>query len=74
MSEPKPEDRSGETPDSHHAPASNRANIAAILVIAALVIGGWFLTQTMRKTSALQDCVMAGRSNCAPVAPTDTAK
>jgi len=73
MSEPKPAEHP-EAPDARHAPASNRTNIAAILVIAALVIGGWFLTQSMRKTSALQDCVMSGRSNCAPVAPADTAK
>jgi hypothetical protein len=31
------------------------------------VLGGLFLVYTLKKSSDIQDCVMQGRSNCAPV-------
>ena len=32
-----------------------------------LVLGGLLLVYELKKTSELQDCVMQGRTNCAPV-------
>ena len=47
---------------------SNRGAIAALMVIVLLVAGGWWLMQRIRADSRIQDCVMSGRSNCAPIA------
>ena len=39
-----------------------------LLVAFALVIGlGYFLSVKLREMSRIQDCVMSGRTNCAPV-------
>lgn len=49
------------------APSSNRGAVAALVVVLVLVVGGWFLTQALRKNSNIQDCVASGRANCAPI-------
>lgn len=46
---------------------SGRQAIAVLLALAVLVGVGWWLTASLRNTAAIQDCVMAGRTNCAPV-------
>ncbi len=48
-------------------PSSNRGALVALLVVVLLVAGGWWLTQHLRATAAIQDCVMSGRTNCAPL-------
>lgn len=40
------------------------AGLAAIVVVLLLLIGGLLLTQTLRKKSQLEDCLMAGRRDC----------
>jgi hypothetical protein len=42
---------------------------ARTLLIAALVmvVAGYLLTVKLREMSRLQDCVMSGRTNCAPI-------
>jgi hypothetical protein len=40
-----------------------------LVVIALLIIVGLFLTHVLRDMSHVQDCVMQGRTNCAPVDP-----
>ncbi len=37
------------------------------LVFVVLVATGWFLIQNLSRTSKDQDCMMAGRKNCAPI-------
>ena len=54
-------------PDDHAA-SPRRGALIALLVIAVLVVGGLWLSQHLAAVSRLQDCVMSGRSNCAPVA------
>lgn len=46
-----------------------RGPLAALVVFAVLVIGGVFLSGALRGSNRVQDCVMAGRTNCAPVTP-----
>jgi hypothetical protein len=46
---------------------SPRAVLVGLLVCLLLVLGGLFLVYALRDTSQMQDCVMQGRSNCAPV-------
>ncbi len=46
---------------------SNRGPIVALIVVAVLVAAGLWLAQHLRADARIQDCVMAGRTNCAPV-------
>jgi hypothetical protein len=52
-------------PDDDEGPP--RGALIALLVLAALVLGGLWLTHRLRDAARLQDCITAGRSNCAPV-------
>jgi hypothetical protein len=54
-------------PDDPRPPDPRRTAVIGFVVIALLVIGGLFLVHALRDTSRLQDCVMQGRSNCAPI-------
>jgi hypothetical protein len=46
---------------------SQRAALVGLALCLALVLGGLFLVYALKKSAALQDCVMQGRTNCAPV-------
>lgn len=45
---------------------SQRAALVGLAICLALVLGGLYLVYALKKSSELQDCVMQGRSNCAP--------
>ena len=38
-----------------------------LLLVIGLALGGVLLVRELRHISQLQDCVMSGRSNCAPI-------
>jgi hypothetical protein len=42
-------------------------NLAGLAFTLALVVIGLFLIRQLGATSKLQDCVMSGRTNCAPI-------
>jgi hypothetical protein len=44
-----------------------RVMLAALVVIVVLVLAGWWISGALRSGAAVQDCVMQGRTNCAPV-------
>ena len=44
-----------------------RPAIVALLVVLALVLGGLWLSAHLRANGRLEDCLMAGRRNCAPI-------
>jgi hypothetical protein len=46
---------------------SQRAALIGLVICLALVLGGLFLVYALKKSADLQDCVMQGRTNCAPV-------
>lgn len=48
-------------------PPSRRGPLIAMVLMLMLLIGGWWLTQSLGSVGRLQDCVMSGRSNCAPI-------
>ncbi len=52
---------------TRQSPGRALAVLGLMLVPAA---AGWFLFDKLSADSAIQDCVMAGRSNCAPLDPT----
>jgi hypothetical protein len=60
-------------PDAHRRQDahSQRAALLGLAICLALVLGGLFLVYALKKSSELQDCVMQGRTNCAPVDTND---
>ena len=53
--------------DDDDSAGPRRGAVVALLLIVALIAGGIWLARTLHGVGRLQDCVMAGRSNCAPV-------
>ncbi|WP_158813193.1 hypothetical protein [Methylocapsa sp. S129] len=47
------------------------ANIAAVIFIIALVIGGIWLFNKLNSSNDMLNCVASGRTNCHPIAPAD---
>lgn len=45
-----------------------RGPLIALVVTVVGVIGALYLTHALNSVGRLQDCVMSGRPNCAPVA------
>lgn len=41
--------------------------IIAMAIIAVLVLGTIYIGQRLREAGRIQDCVTAGRTNCAPI-------
>ena len=56
--EPPPEDELDENSPSP---------LVMLIVVVALVAVGWFVTNSLSKSARIQDCVMSGRHNCAPI-------
>ena len=44
-----------------------RQVVAIVAVLAGLLGAGLWITGALRGTASVQDCVAAGRTNCAPV-------
>ena len=55
-----------EPPEDDDTPP-RRGALVALLLVAALAVGGLWLTQHLAAVGRLQDCVMSGRTNCAPL-------
>ena len=54
-------------PEEPREPDSRRGALIGLLVTAALVVLGLILVKVLGDAGRLQDCVMSGRTNCAPV-------
>ena len=48
-------------------PDPRRAAVLGLIVTVLLVIVGLLLVRVLSRASRLQDCVMSGRTNCAPI-------
>ena len=46
---------------------SNRGAMVAVGVLVVLILAGLWLTHVLGGAASVQDCVAAGRTNCAPV-------
>jgi hypothetical protein len=53
-------------PDDY--PVSDRTLLTIAACLALLILGCVWLLETMHKNSILEDCLMAGRRNCSPIA------
>ncbi len=47
--------------------ARRTAALMGLVVILVLAIAGVILVRALRREAALEDCLMAGRRNCAPI-------
>ena len=46
---------------------NRRGALIGLVVTAMLVIAGYYLTTLLRHQGQMEDCLMSGRSNCAPL-------
>jgi hypothetical protein len=56
--------------DPHPEPPerdSRRPAVLGLLVVLALVVAAYFLMVALRNNAKLEDCLMSGRKNCAPI-------
>jgi hypothetical protein len=61
-------------PQEPQVPDSRRTAVVALIVVLLLVIGGLLLEHILSDSSRLQDCLMQGRTNCAPIDSTSTGR
>lgn len=45
------------------------ASLAGLVLMVVLVLAGYALVRKLTSVSELQDCIMSGRTNCAPITP-----
>jgi hypothetical protein len=57
--------RSGDGEDG--ADQRRSAALIGLIIILALAIAGVVLVRELREKSRLEDCLMSGRTNCAPI-------
>jgi hypothetical protein len=53
--------------DDGPEPDSRRPALIGLAVILALVVASYFLVTALQRNAALEDCLLAGRRNCAPI-------
>jgi hypothetical protein len=52
--------------EQDHDQSRSRALIG-LVIVAVLVVAAVYLVHALRQESQLEDCLMSGRSNCAPI-------
>ena len=52
-----------------HGPQSDsrRPAVIGLIVVLVLVVTGYFLVTALQRNASLEDCLMSGRRNCAPI-------
>lgn len=46
---------------------NSRGPLVALGVVVVLFAVGWFLARELYSSGKLEDCLMSGRTNCAPI-------
>jgi hypothetical protein len=55
-------------PDDHDDGGGNRRGaLIGLAITALLVVAGYYLMTVLRHQGQMEDCLMSGRSNCAPL-------
>ena len=50
-----------------HEHDSRRPAVIGLIGVTVLVIAGYLLFTALRQNSEMEDCLMSGRRNCAPI-------
>jgi hypothetical protein len=58
---------SGNDRDDKTDSSNRRGPLVALGVVVLLFAVGWYLARELSASSKLQDCLMSGRTNCAPI-------
>jgi hypothetical protein len=53
--------------DEDPGPDSRRPAVIGLIVVMVLVAASYFLVTALRNNANLEDCLMSGRKNCAPI-------
>ena len=53
--------------DQDPGPDSRRPAVIGLIVVLVLVVAGYFLMMALRQNANLEDCLMSGRRDCAPI-------
>jgi hypothetical protein len=61
---------SDEQQDGH----SRSGALIGLVIVLILVVVAVYLVHALRKEGQLEDCLMSGRSNCAPIEPPSTGR
>jgi hypothetical protein len=56
-----------EPPDNDNDNQSRSRALIGLLIVAVLIVAAVYLVNALRNESNLEDCLMSGRSNCAPI-------
>jgi hypothetical protein len=62
---------SNRAPQDPPRPESRRAAVLGLIVTVLLILVGLVLVKILGGAGRLQDCVLSGRTNCAPVDGSD---
>jgi len=54
-------------PDRQGGEQSRSVALIGLVVVLALVVAAVYLVHALQKESHLEDCLMSGRTNCAPL-------
>jgi hypothetical protein len=54
-------------PDDNDTNPSRRGPLVALGVVVVLFVVGWLLAHELYANGKLEDCLMSGRTNCAPI-------
>ncbi len=65
--------RRTDEPGSPRRPDPRGPALIGLLIALLLVLGGVLLIRVLGRAARLQDCVMSGRTNCAPINPDSSA-
>jgi hypothetical protein len=57
-------------PQEPQAPDTRRGAVVGLVLVLVLILVGLYLAHVLHGASQLQDCVLSGRTNCAPIEPT----
>jgi hypothetical protein len=53
--------------DNRRDNGNRRSALLAIAAVAVLAAIGWYLAHALSRSARLQDCLLSGRTNCAPL-------
>jgi hypothetical protein len=67
MDRPSPAPRDDPDDDCGNGPRRRIAALLGLVLIVLLAVASAYLVRALRRESQLEDCLLSGRTNCAPI-------